>query len=164
MSQLLPALLTKTITFRRMNNKHVKGYKIYALFPDNNYSSGIREDLLDEFDNPSEPNVQRTRIKLEYNNNQTWELPNDIYIDRDHKFRLFINNIITSPLYYQYNKYNKLLTINHNLKPLKSDDIIELEYFKDFITKSYALEQNCTIKVQPIFADTYTYGNHNIII
>ena len=165
MSQyLLPSLLTKTITFKRMNNKHVKGYEIYGLFQDEKYSSGIREELIDSFDNPSTPNVQRTRITLEYNDNQTWELPRDMYIDKDYKFRVYVNNVIMSPLYYQFNKYNRLLTINHNLKPLNANDVIELEYYKDLITKTYSLEYNCSIKIKPIFADTYTYGNHNVII
>lgn len=164
MSYLLPALLKKTITFKRLNNKHVKGYEIYGLFPDNNYSSGIREELLDSFDNPSEPNVERTSIKLEYNDNATWELPKDLYTDRDHKFKLYINDAIVTTLYYQYNKYNRMLTIDTNLKPIDISDTFTLEYYRDMITKTYELEENCTIKVKPIFADTYTYGNHNVII
>ena len=161
---LLPATLTKTITFKRLNNKHVKGYEVYGLFPDNNYSSGIREELIDSFDNPSEPNVDKTSVLYEYNDNYTWKLPNDLFMDRDHKFKIFINDSILSTLYYQYNKFTKLITIDKNLKPLEKDDKIKLEYFRDMITKTYVLETNCNIRVKTIFADTYTYGNHNIII
>ena len=120
--------------------------------------------MLDSFDNPSEPNVERTSIKLEYNDNATWELPKDLYTDRDHKFKLYINDAIVTTLYYQYNKYNRMLTIDTNLKPIDISDTFTLEYYRDMITKTYELEENCTIKVKPIFADTYTYGNHNVII
>lgn len=161
---LLPALLTKTITFKRLNNKHVKGYEVYGLFPDSNYTSGIREELIDSFENPSEPNVLRTSIPLDYNDNYTWTLPKDLYTDREHKFKLYINDSIVSTLYYQYNKYNKLLTVDRNLKVIEPSDTIRLDYFRDMITKTYPLENNCSIKVKPIFADTYTYGNHNVII
>lgn len=161
---LLPALLTKTITFKRLDSRHVKGYEVYGLFADTNYTSGIREELIDAFDNPSEPNVERTSVNLEYNDNYTWELPKDLYTDRDHKFKVFINDAILSTLYYQYNKYNRMLTIDKNLKPLSSNDVIRLEYHRDMITKTYPLESNCQIRIKPIFADTYTYGNHNVII
>lgn len=161
---LIPALLTKTITFKRLNNKHVQGYEVYGLFPDDNYSSGIREELIDAFDNPSEPNVERTSIDLEYNDNYTWELPKDLYIDRDHKFKVYINDAVLNILYYQYNKYNRFITIDKNLKPLDSNDKIRVEYFRDMITRTYPLESNCQIRIKPIFADTYTYGNHNVII
>lgn len=161
---VLPAMLVKTITFKRLSNKHVKGYEIYGLFPDSTYSSGLREELIDVFDNPSEPNVQRTEIKLQYNDNYTWQLPSDLYTDRDHKFRIYINDTILSTLYYQYNKYNRFLTIDRNMKVLDVLDEITLSYFRDMITRSYPLQNDCQIKVKPIFADSYTYGNHNVII
>lgn len=157
-------LLVKKITFKRLNSKHVKGYEVYALYADDSYSSGIREELLDSFDNPSEPNVERTSILLEYNDNATWELPKDLYTDRDHKFKLFIDDAIVSPMYYQYNKYNRMLTIDKNLKPIESTNVFRLEYFRDMITKQYVLDENCQIKIKPVFAETYTYGNHNVIM
>ncbi len=161
---VLPSLLKKTITFKRLNNKNVYGYEIYGLFKDDNYASGIREELLDSFENLSEPNTSLTDIILEFNQKYTWQLPEDIYIDRDHKFKIYINNAIVSTLYYQYNKYNKMLTIDKNLKTINAGDTIKLQYFKDTITKTYMLEQDCQIKVKPIFRQTYSYGTHNIII
>lgn len=161
---LLPATLVKTIKFKRMNNKHIKGYEIYGVYQDDNFESGIREDLIDYFDNPSEPNTERVSLVLEYNDNYTWELPNDIFLDRDHKFKIFINDFIVSPLFYQYNKYTRKVTIDKNLKPIQANDKIVVEYFRDYVTKSYTLDENCNIKIRPIFADTYTYGNHNVII
>lgn len=161
---LLPATLVKTIKFKRMNNKHIKGYEIYGVYQDDNFESGIREDLIDYFDNPSEPNTERVSLVLEYNDNYTWELPKDLYTDRDHKFRIYINDAILSTLYYQYNKYNRFVTIDKNLKPLNVNDKIKIEYFRDMITRTYPLESNCQIKIRPVFADTYTYGNHNVII
>lgn len=161
---IVPAMLEKTISFKRLNNRHVRGYKIYGLFKDNNYSSGIRRMLLDNFENPSEPNVDRTSVELKYNQNATWELPGDIFIDRDHKFKLFMNDSILTSLYYQYNKYTRLLTIDTNLKPININDRFRLEYYRDRIKRTYTLEDNCKIEVVPVYADTYTYGNHNIII
>ena len=158
------ALLTKTIKFKRLNNKHIKAYEIYALYSDSNYASGIREELLERFNNPSEPNTERTSIQLEYNDNATWELPSDLYTDRDHKFQLFMNDFIVSTLFYQYNQYNRFLTIDTNLKPITSNDTFRLDYYRDMIVRTYVLEQDCQIRIKPIFADTYTYGNHNVII
>ena len=162
---ILPSMVSKTISFKRMNSKHVKEYEIYGLFKDDTYASGIRRDLLDRIDNPNEPNTQLTEIPLEYNQSATWELPEDIYLDREHKFKLFVNNAIVSSLFFQYNKYNRLLTIDKNLKPIQSTDIITLQYFRDRIVREYRnLEENCKIEIVPIYADTYTYGNHNVII
>lgn len=87
-----------------------------------------------------------------------------MFLDRDHRFKVYVNNAVISSLYYQYNKFSKLLTINKNLKELSSNDKIRIDYYRDMITKTYILEQNCSIKIKPIFKDTYTYGTHNIII
>jgi hypothetical protein len=165
MENMLPGLINKTISFKRMNSKHVKGYEIYGLYPDSNYTSGIRKELERKIDNPTEPNVDMTSISLEYNPNATWELPADMFTDRDHKFRLYINNFVVSSLYYQYNKYTRLLTLDTNLKPITVNDTFRLEYYRDRIKLTlFGLEKNCTIEVVPIYADTYTYGNHNVII
>jgi hypothetical protein len=164
MSYTLPSLITKTITFKRMDNKNVAGYEVYGLFPDSSYSSGIKEELLDKFDNPSEPNTSRYSVTFDYNKRYTWQLPDDMFLDRDHRFKVYVNNAVISSLYYQYNKFSKLLTINKNLKELSSNDKIRIDYYRDMITKTYVLEQNCSIKIKPIFKDTYTYGTHNIII
>lgn len=161
---IIPALITKTISFKRLDNKNVIGYKIYGLFKDNKYESGIREELLDEFDNPSEPNSTLTSKTYEFNKNYTWELPNDMYLDRDHRFKVFVNDFILSSMYYEYNKYNKIITINKNLKVLDPNDVIRIDYFKDIIIKTYSLEQNCDIRIKPIFRETYTYGTHNVVI
>ena len=68
----IPALLKKTITFRRLTAKNVIAYEIYAEFPDSNYNSGIRIKLLERFDNPVEPNPCIKRIILDYNEDATW--------------------------------------------------------------------------------------------
>lgn len=164
MAFTIPGMPIKTISFKRMNSKHVKSYKIYGIFKDSNYTSGLRTELLEEIKNPSVPNTELTTVKLDYNDNYTWELPNDLFTDREHKFKLFINKAIVSAMYYQYNKYSKLLTIDKNLKPLTVNDTIELEYYRDRIKRTFVVSQDCQIKIEPVFADTYTYGNHNVII
>lgn len=161
---LIPTLLKKTIKFKRLNNKHVKQYQVFGLFKDNGYTDGIRRELLDTIDNPSVPNVESSSKILEYNQDVTWVLPEDLFTDSAHKFSVFLNDAILSPLNYKYNKYTRKLTIDTNLQPVTSNDKIRLDYYRDMITKTYVLEENCKIKVQPVFTDDYTYGNHNIIL
>ena len=164
MFSFLPALFSKKITFKRITSRHVKGYKIYGLFKDSTAVSGIRKEELDFIDNPDKPDSEKNTVTLEYNDNATWELPKDMYSDRDHKFKLFINDCIVNPLYYQYNKYNRLLTIDTNLKPINLNDEIKLEYFMDVITRKYSAAENFEVEVVPVFNDTYTLGMHNVII
>ena len=157
-------LLNKKITFKRMDQRKVSSYQVYALYPDNTYSSGIREELLDTINNTQSPNCDLTSIEYKYNINYTWKLPYDLYTDQDHKFKIYINGKILSSLYYQFNKYNNLLTIDQNLKVLEETDIIRIDYYRDMISKSYILENDCTIKVIPVFNEDYVFGNHNIIL
>lgn len=160
----IPALLKKTITFRRLTAKNVIAYEIYAKFPDSNYDSGVRIELLERFDNPVESNPCIKRIILDYNEDATWELPYDAYLDRDHQFRLYLNGFILGTMAYKYNRVHKLISLDTVMKKYESSDKIELEYYQDLITRSYMLESNCEIYVKPIFTDSYTYGYHNIII
>ena len=162
--ELIPALLKKTITFRRLASKSVVAYEIYAKYPDNNYDSGIRTELLERLENPVEPDIHIKRIKLEYNNDATWELPYDAYLDRDHQFRLYLNNFILSTVFYRFNHVFKLISLDTTMKKYNPNDKLELEYYQDLITRSYMLENNCDIYVKPIFTDSYTYGYHNVII
>ena len=71
--KFIPALLKKTITFRRLAAKSVIAYEVYAKIPDTTYDSGIRNELLEKFDNPVEPNPQIKKIELKYNEDATWE-------------------------------------------------------------------------------------------
>ena len=160
----IPALLKKTITFRRLTAKNVTAYEIYAKFPDNNYDSGVRTELLERFDNPVEPNQCIKRITLDYNEDATWELPYDAYLDRDHQFRLYLNGFILGTMAYKYNRVHKLISLDKVMKKYESTDKLSLEFYQDLITRSYMLETDCQIYVKPIFTDSYTYGYHNIII
>ena len=160
----IPTLLKKTITFKRLGSKNVIAYEIYAKFPDNTYDSGVRNELLERFDNPIEPNPCIKRIVLKYNQDATWELPNDAYLDRDHQFRLYLNDFILGTMTYKYNRVHKLISLDTVMKKYESTDKLELEYYQDLITRSYMLETDCQIYVKPIFTDSYTYGYHNIII
>ena len=144
----IPALLKKTITFQRLPAKNVIAYEIYAKIPDSNYDSGIRNELLEVFDNKD----------------ATWKLPDDTYIDRDHQFRLYLNDFILGNMAYTYNRVNKLISMDIVMKNYTPNDKVELEYYQDLITRSYMLEKNCQIYVKPIFTDSYTYGYHNVII
>ena len=164
MDYIFPALLKKTITFRRLTSKNVLSYQIYANYKDDTYASGIRTELLDTIENPIVPNPIIKRINLEYNDNATWELPYDAYLDRDHQFRLYMNGFIISSMCYKFNRLSKLITLDTVMKNYTVNDKMEMEYYQDIITKDYMLEEDCEIFVKPIFTDSYTYGYHNVII
>lgn len=164
MEYIVPALLKKTITFRRLTAKNVIAYEVYATYKDNTYESGLRTELLDTIENPVVPNPTIKRIELNYNTNATWELPYDAFLDRDHQFRLYLNEVILSSMCYKFNRLSKLITLDTQIKSYTINDKIEMEYYEDIITKSYMLEENCEISIKPIFIESYTYGYHNIIV
>ena len=161
---ILPAFLKKNITFIRLSSKNCTGYEIYGHFKDDSYASGIRTELLDTVDNPKEPNPVLHKIDLPKNSHPTWELPRDAFMDRDHKFYLYQNGFIISPLCYYYNKLSRLFTLDIMMKPYSIEDEMELEYYQDLVELSYTLEEDCQIKIKPIFKQTATFGDHNIII
>lgn len=164
MEYVIPALLKKTIRFKRLITKNVIAYEVYATYKDNTYESGIRTELLDTIENPKEPNPVIKRIELNYNTNATWELPRDAYMDRDHQFRLYMNDFIVSSMCYKFNRITKLITLDTILKQYTINDKMEMEYYQDIITKDYMLEEDCEISIKPIFAESYTYGYHNVIV
>lgn len=164
MEYIVPALLKKTITFRRLTAKNVTSYEVYATYKDDTYESGVRTELLDTIENPIVPNPVIRRIELDYNSDATWDLPYDSYLDRDHLFRLYLNGAILSSMCYKFNRISKMITLDTTIKKYTVNDKIEMEYYQDIITKSYMLEENCEISIKPIFIESYTYGYHNIIV
>lgn len=164
MDFVLPAFIKKTISFRRLTSKNVVSYEVYAHYKDNNYKSGIRTELLDTIINPSVPTPVLKRIPLNYNDNITWELPYDAYLDKDYRFRLYLNDTLLNSLQYKYNRLSKLITLNIDILEYTVNDKLELEYYQDIITKEYMPEENCEITIKPVFKDGFTYGTHNVII
>ena len=161
---VIPALLKKTITFRRLPRTACIEYEIYAEYEDQNEPSGIRSELIDTIPNPSEPSPVTKRIPLPRVMNPTWQLPDDAFYDRDHHFRLFQNGHALATLYYNYNRVTRLFTIDEHLLTYMNSDEMELEYYVDVIVKTYQFEENCKITVRPIFSHSYDYGDHNVII
>lgn len=170
MNYTLPAIIKKKITFRRLSSKNVIEYKVYGTFKDSNYSSGLRTELLDTIKNPYYPNPVLTEIELEYNDNATWRLPDDAFLDRDHQFRIFMKKtyesdyMVLPSIAFSYNRLNKLITLDVAMKDYDVGDKIKLEYYKDVIVKEYAVVDDCTINITPVFKDDYNYGTHNIIM
>lgn len=164
MDYIIPALLKKKISFRRLTAKNVLAYEVYATYKDDRYESGIRTELLDTIENPVMPNPIVKRIELKYNDNATWQLPYDAYLDRDHQFRLYFNGFIISSMCYKFNRLSKLITLDTMMKNFTVNDKIEMEYYQDIISKEYMLEQDCEIHIKPIFTESYTYGYHNVIM
>lgn len=164
MESFNPGYMTKTITFRRLSSKNVLSYEIYATYHDTSYTSGIRRELLDTIINPNQPSPFLKRIELKHNIDATWKLPDDAYLDRDHKFRLYMDNIIVTPMAIAFNRLTKLITLDTVMLTYDPDSKMEMEYYQDLISKSYFLSEDCQISVKPVFTDSYQFGFHNIII
>lgn len=170
MNYTLPSLMTKKITFRRLASKNVVAYQVYGTFKDSNYASGLRTDLLDTIENPYYPNPVLTEIELEYNDNATWQLPDDAFLDRDHQFRLFLQKayepdyMVLPSIAFSYNRITRMITLDTAMKDYDVGDRVKLEYYKDIIVKEYAVVDDCTISITPIFKEDYNYGTHNIIM
>lgn len=164
MDYIIPASIKKTIKFPRLSSKNVLSYEIYTKTVDDTYDSGIRIDLIDTIQNPNIPSPVQDTIDLEYSNNATWNLPKNIYMDRDHDIIILVNDIQISKLYYTVNKPAKLFTINTNKITINPDTKISIIYYKDIIEKSYMVEKDCEIFVKPIIIDSYHYGQHNVIL
>lgn len=163
-SYVIPASIKKTIQFPRLTSKNVLKYEIYTKTIDDTYDSGIRIDLIDTIENPNIPSLVKNQIDLEYSNNNTWSLPKNIFMDRDHEIIILVDNIQISKLYYTVNKTAKLFTINTNKITINKDTKITIIYYQDIIEKSYMLEKDCEIFVKPVIIDSYHYGQHNIIL
>lgn len=164
MDHFITALIKKTVYFKRLKSKNIKSYKIYTKTVDTNYTSGIKTELIDEIENPVIPSPVTSRKVLGYSPNFTWQLPDDIYIDQDHPFRILVNDIAISSLHYTLNRLTNLVTINTNIIKIDLNTVVEIEYFKDIIIKSYMVEKDCELIVEPIFRDTHNYGKHNVIV
>ena len=164
MNYIIPASIKKTIRFPRLTSKNVLSYEIYTKTIDDTYSSGIRVDLIDTIQNPNIPSPAKNQIDLEYSNNATWNLPKNIYMDRDHDVIILVDGIQISKLYYTINKTAKIFTINTNQITINTDAKVSIIYYQDIIEKSYMVEQDCEIFVKPIIIDSYHYGQHNIIL
>lgn len=164
MDYIIPSSIKKTIKFPRLSSKNVISYEVYTKTIDDTYDSGIRTDLIDTILNPNIPSPVVMTKELEYAENGTWNLPKNIYLDRDHKIRVFVDKIQISNLYYTINKVAGLITINKNNVTMNPDSIISIEYYIDVIEKSYMFEQDCEIIIKPVMIESYHYGKHNIII
>lgn len=164
MSYVIPASIKKTIRFPRLASKNVLSYEIYTKTIDDTYNSGIRIDLIDTIQNPIMPSPVINQMELEYSNNTTWNLPKDIYMDRDHDVIILVDGIQISKLYYTINKTAKIFTINTNKITINTDTKVSIIYYQDIIEKSYMVEENCEVFVKPIIIDSYHYGQHNVIL
>lgn len=163
-SYILPTNIKKTIYFPRLSSKNVISYEIYTKTIDDTYDSGIRTELIDTIPNPIIPSPVRGEMELEYSNNATWNLPKNIYMDKDHEIIILVDGIQISKLHYTINKTAKIFTINTNKVKIEPNTKVKIIYYKDIIEKSYMLENDCEFFVKPIIIDSYQYGMHNVIL
>lgn len=164
MDHFITALIKKTISFKRLKSKNIKSYKVYAKTIDSTYASGIKTELIEEIENPVIPSPVITKVKMPYSPNSTWQLPGDLYMDKDHPIRVMVDDAPISSLHYTINKLSSLITINKNIIPIDINTVVEIEYFQDIITRSYMVEKDCQIMIEPVFQDTYNYGKHNLVL
>lgn len=155
-------LLKRTVTFVKMDYSRVKGYQVLTTDPSGTIQSETK--LLEEIENPIIPDTDIKKIKLEYNDKLTWKLPEDIFMDIDHKFNLYINGFIVSPIYYNHNRNTNLVTINTKIQPVDPSDEIILEYYRNVISRTYLLEDDLKIIIKPIYRKHVQYGGHNVIV
>jgi len=161
---VLPTNIKKTIRFPRLSSKNVLGYEIYTKTIDATYDSGIRTELIDTIPNPIIPSPVREELELEYSNNATWNLPKNIYMDKDHEVIILVDGIQISKLHYTINKTSKVFTINTNKVKIEINTKVKIIYYKDVIEKSYTLENDCEFFINPIIIESYQYGMHNVIL
>lgn len=164
MNYILPGSIKKTIKFPRLSSKNVISYEVYTKTVDTTYSSGIKTELIDTILNPNIPSPVLKTLEYQYSSNFTWNLPKNIYLDRDRKLVVLVDNIPISNLYYTVNKLSGIFTINTNCVTVNGYSIVSIIYYEDIIEKSYMLEQNCDIIVKPIMIESYHYGKHNVIL
>lgn len=163
-AQRIPAQLMKKIKFVRLPTNVCSGYNVYGVFKDPGYASGVRKELLDEIVNPGVPSVEIVTILLKSTGDPTWTLPEEAFLDREHPFRLKVNNTYLSSMYYSYNKVNRLISIDTELVAWNYGDKVELEYYRDVINTRYFVPEDCEIIVQPIFISSASIGEHNVIL
>lgn len=164
MDYIIPTMIKKKISFLKLSDRFCSSYKIYAVFKDDEYASGTRTELVDEFENPKEDTPVLITKELDKVQEPTWKLPEDAYLDQDHPFYLYQNDFIINTIFYSYNRVTRLITLDTTLKPYSINDDMKIKYYKNIITREYSFEEDCDINIVPIFTDSSVFGNHNIIL
>mgnify|MGYP006990130461 FL=1 len=57
-----------------------------------------------------------------------------------------------------------MVTLDTVIETYDVNSKIEMEYYQDLIKKDYMLEEDCDIRIEPVFAESSSYGFHNVII
>lgn len=161
---IVPTLIKKKISFLKLSKKFCSDYEVYAIYKDNDYASGTRTELIDKFENPDEDNPVLITKTLDKVVEPTWKLPEDAYLNQDHQFYLYQNDFIINKMFYSYNRITRLITLDTTIREYSTNDDMTIKYYRNIITKEYNFEENCDIKIVPIFKDSSVFGNHNIII
>lgn len=160
----LPLQIKKKITFPRLPYRHVSHYEVWGHFKDPSYASGIRNELLEEIKNPKFFTLEEYEVSYDYDISNTYQLPAGIFMDREHKIKVYVDGMLISSLWYTINRRTLMFTINKNKVSMNTDTKIMVKYYKDVITKEYALDKDCTVSVKPVFLPSYHYGDHNVIL
>lgn len=145
------------ISFKRLSHKYCHSYKIYVKeYFDDTY----REYTLDEILNPKVSLEVPERKTIKYNENQKWQLRDEIAGMNSASINVFINHNKLHTKDYTFNIKNKILTI---VLELNKDSLIEVEYNLDIIRYSHKTQNKCEYIIVPVFENSHLLGAHTIL-
>lgn len=143
--------IKNTITFNRIPYYLCKEYLLKIIYPDS-----VVDEIIIPNTQTSNPVIERK--ELEYNDSLTWKMPLNIIATNALDIVVLINNVEINSMYYNYNKTDRLLTINE-LKVTKND-IVEVEIKCDKISYEYYSDKKFVYKIYPIYTNNYSIGQH----
>lgn len=146
------------LTFKRLTALNVTGYNIVV--KETLPNGSISKYILDTIPNSKVPQPVSHKKILQYTRNQTWQLSDEMYIDSDYSFKVFVNSIKLNDTQYTFSEKLKILTIVHTLT---DNDLIEIEYFKDDLLYKHSTSNSCEYFIEPVINYSYNMGDHNII-
>lgn len=145
------------ISFKRLSYKYCRSYKIYIK---EYIDDTCREYLLDEILNPKVSLEVSERETIKYNENQKWQLRDEITGMNSASINVFINHNKLKTKDYTFNTKNKILTIA--LK-LNKDSIIEVEYNLDIMRYYHKTQNKCEYIIVPVFENSHLIGTHTLL-
>lgn len=146
--------VVNTVIFKRINNKDIKGYKVFVNEGNNKY-------LLKYINNPENPAPILFKTEKECSYSGDIQLEDNVYYDDLHKIKVYVqNNEITD---FFYNDSTKILTLN-NEEDYKTEKTFKIEYYLDSLKIEHTTSNHCTYEIIADINEGYKTGNHNILI
>lgn len=157
-------IITKNYSFIRMPYTECDEYAIYVEYVDQDLRK--QREFVKCIPNKPEPDIETRTVPLEYNIDLTWTLPDDVYMDKDHRIVLYKNGFMLNPFVYDYNRVSNMLTINQSMEAVEMGDEITMTYYRDVIRGSILLAEYQTdarLIIKPHLINGRV-GRHQIIV